>query len=169
MRRPSQDEFATFYKGYIDLVSGNQIIDSLTLGLKRVDPILRNLSSEQWDHRYEPEKWSIKETWLHVIDTERIMAYRALRMARGDSTPIPGFDQDSYVPLSGAESRSGNDILEEYHAVRAASIALFLHMNEDVLDRRGIASGYSFSVRALGFIIAGHELHHLQILQERYL
>jgi uncharacterized damage-inducible protein DinB len=120
-------------------------------------------------HRYAAAKWTIKEVLVHVVDDERIYAYRALRFARGDRTQLPGFEQDDYTPLSGANQRPLDDILAEYAAVREATIALFRGLPEEALLRSGVADGKRASVRALGYHIAGHEAHHVSILRERYL
>lgn len=118
---------------------------------------------------YAQGKWTIAEVLIHLMDTERIFQYRALRFARNDKTELQGFDQDSYVPESQAPNRSRNDILEEFIAIRKSSIALFASLNDEMLLRSGLASGAKMSVRALGFVICGHQVHHFNILQERYL
>lgn len=118
---------------------------------------------------YAQGKWTIAEVLIHLMDTERIFQYRALRFARNDKTELQGFDQDSYVPESQAPNRNRNDILEEFIAIRKSSIALFASLNDEMLLRSGLASGAKMSVRALGFVICGHQIHHFNILQERYL
>ena len=169
MKRPEQHEASGYFWGYIDKVPEMDFQHVLRTSLAESVLTLNELSDSQWDYRYEKGKWSIKEAWLHVIDTERIMAYRALRIARNDKTPLMGFEQDDYVPFSHADKRSPASILEEYSAVRTATLRQFEHYDEEVLDRLGTASNSPFSVRALGFIIAGHERHHMKIIKERYL
>jgi hypothetical protein len=118
--------------------------------------------------RYAPGKWSVKEVVLHLADTERIMAYRALRIARGDATPLPGFDENAYVPLSGADAQSLDALLGEWADVRRATLSLFRHLPVEAWTRRGTASRFPVTVRALAGIIAGHERQHLVTLEERY-
>ena len=131
--------------------------------------LLQSLSEEKSLHRYTPGKWSIRESWLHVADTQRILTYRALRIARGDQKPLTGFDQDPYVALSGADNRTWRSILDEYQAVRKSSLALFRGLPDDAWPRSGTASNNPVSVRALAFIVAGHDLHHRKLLTEKYL
>jgi uncharacterized damage-inducible protein DinB len=169
MRRPTPLEAADFYSGYIDKVPGNDFLQVLKNNASTTLAFLSNLTPIQWDYRYAPDKWSIKEMILHIIDSERIFTYRALRIARGDQTPLPGFEQNDYVPLSKASERSAESIISEYQAVRNASLALFTNFDDDMLHRKGTASETPITVLALGFIVAGHELHHLNILKERYL
>jgi hypothetical protein len=118
--------------------------------------------------RYAPGKWSVREVVMHLSDVERIMAYRALRVARGDATPLPGFDENAYAPLSNAEALTISALAEEWSDVRRASLSMFRHLPAEAWTRRGTASGAPVSVRALAWIIAGHELHHLSVLIERY-
>lgn len=166
----SPNEYAEFYSNYINLAPGKQsIIDSLTISAKEVMKYYSNLSDEKLHYRYAEGKWTLKEMLLHIIDTERIFSYRALRFARKDNTPLQGFEQDDYVAYSNANKRSLNNLLEEYKAVRKATSTLFVSFEEDVLKQMGIASNNEISVRAIGFIISGHEMHHLNIAKERYM
>ena len=169
MRRPLDHENAAYYTRYIDQVDGVDFLRPLKTNLESTCNFLMSLSEEEWNFNYAPGKWNIKEVVMHMIDTERIFAYRALRIARDDSTPLAGFDQDAYVPESNANQRSGHSIIEEYQAVRKASIVMFQHFSDAMLTRLGTASGNPFSALALGFIIVGHENHHLSILRDRYL
>ena len=169
IRRPLQHENAAFYTTYIDKVEGADAFKVMKDNLATTTSFLKSLTLDTWNHRYAPEKWNVKEVMLHVIDTERIFAYRALRFARNDQTPLAGFDQDAYVPCSGAETRSPDSIIEEYAAVRLATIALYKNFTNDMMVKMGTASNNPFSTLALSFIIVGHENHHLQILRERYL
>ncbi|UOQ71168.1 DinB family protein [Hymenobacter cellulosilyticus] len=161
------------YLAYCDLYINNipEGADPLYILEKLPDALheaVGQLSDEQARFAYAPGKWSIKEMLVHVIDTERIFAYRALRMSRNDKTDLPGYEQDDYVPASEANERPLSDILAEYATVRAATLSLFRSFSETQLARTGTANGGPASVRALLFIIPGHELHHLRILRERY-
>jgi hypothetical protein len=145
------------------------VVETLERQLGETLALLGGLSEEQAGARYEPGKWSVKELVGHVVDTERIFAYRALRFARGDRTPIPGFEQDPYVAGGNFDARTLRDLADEFACVRRATVALLRHLGEDAWRRTGTASDNEVSVRALAHIIAGHELHHLNVLRERYL
>ncbi len=161
-------EFAPFYRPYIDNVRGCSIQDALEKDAKALNEILRSVDAELADFAYAPGKWTVKEVLIHCMDAERIFTYRALRFLRGDQTELSGFDQDSYVPESMAYSRTIGNIKKEWLAVRAATSILFKHSNEQALLRQGKANGFNVSVRALGLIIAGHNLHHVSVLKEKY-
>ena len=168
--KPAPGESPPYAKMYLDyLPADDRVLAHLEEGLVQVEGLARGLTEAQLLHRYAPGKWSVKEVLLHVVDDERIYAYRALRFARGDGAPLPGFDENAYAPLSGADRRSVGSILEEYRAVRAATIALFAHLPEEALDRSGTADGNRATVRALAWHIAGHERRHLAVIRERYL
>ncbi|GGG54491.1 DinB family protein [Hymenobacter glacieicola] len=168
--RPGADQYAPYYATYIRLVpEGHNPLQQLREQPVTLRQLLHGLSDEQARLRYAPGKWSIKESLVHVLDTERIFAYRALRIARGDQQPLPGFDQDAYVPASGADIRPLEDILGEYTAVRTATLSLLESFPAEVYERVGTASASPVSVRALAYMLAGHEAHHLNLLQERYL
>ena len=169
MHTPYENESAPFYHGYINQVSEITIADALTASRDEVQTFLQALTPEQWAYRYAPEKWSLKEMWVHVVDTERVMAYRALRIARGDQTALPGFEENAFAEASFADGRSPESILEEYQAQRASTLLMFQHMDESAYTRIGTASGHPISVRALAYIISGHERHHLQVARNRYL
>ena len=168
-QRPQPEECAPYYHLYIQQVEGNNILNSLSNQKEQTLEFLRGLEPPVWSHRYASDKWTVKELMLHVIDTERIFAYRALRIARNDQTPIEGFEQDDYVPFSGADARNPTSIIEEYAAVREASLQLFRQFSPEMWSRQGIASSRPFTARSLAYITAGHELHHLRILREKYL
>jgi len=168
-RRPDANEFAEYYAHYIGKVPSDDFLSVLESSTNTTVELLRSLNDEQWSYAYAAGKWTVKEMILHIIDTERIFAYRALRVARRDATALPGFDQDDYVPTSMANSRSGDSIIAEYQAVRAATIELFKGMDETSYSFIGQASNFPVSPLSLGFITAGHEIHHIQILNERYL
>lgn len=167
--RPDPSEYAPFYAGYIAKVPDGDLIGVLEANLEEFSRTLGALAEVRGGFAYAPGKWTLKEVIGHVIDAERVFSYRAMWIARGDLAPLPGFDEKPWVPLSGANARSVADLLGEFRAVRAATLALFRHLPADSVTRRGVASGQEVSVRALAWIIAGHAIHHLGILRERYL
>jgi uncharacterized damage-inducible protein DinB len=167
--RPSTTEYAPYYGQYIGLVPEGDIVQTLSLQLEETLSLLGNISESQAGHRYAPDKWSIKEVIGHIVDSERIFAYRALRFARNDKAPIEGFDQDEFAQNSGFDERSLADLVEEFNHVRRANLLLFRSLSDEALSRQGIASEVEVSVRALLFIIAGHERHHMEVLKTRYL
>jgi hypothetical protein len=166
--RPESGEYAPYYEAYIALVPGNDIVGVLEAQRKQMMQLFAARSERDGNFRYAPEKWTVKEVLGHVSDTERIFAYRALRIARGDQTPLSGFEQDDYVRAGGFGERTLADLAEEFAHVRNATVALFRSVGKDAWLRRGIANKNEVSVRALAFIVAGHELHHRHILEERY-
>lgn len=165
---PAAPEYAPFYHTYVKLITGDPL-EALRRQPQELRQLLAGLTEEQTLFRYAPGKWSIKENLVHMLDTERIFAYRALRIGRGDTTPLPGFEQDDYVPASGADARPLADILGEYDNVRAATLSLLESFTAEAVGRLGTASGQPVSVRALAYILPGHEAHHLNLLRERYL
>ncbi|MBT9394661.1 DinB family protein [Hymenobacter sp. NST-14] len=165
---PAATEYGPYYYTYVKLIAGDPL-EALRRQPRELRQLLAGLTEEQGTFRYAPGKWSIKENLVHMLDTERIFAYRALRISRGDTTPLPGFEQDDYVPASGADSRPLAAILAEYDAVRAATLSLFESFTPAAISRQGTASGQPVSVRALAYILPGHEAHHLNLLRERYL
>jgi hypothetical protein len=167
--RPEPGEYAEYYARYVSLTSGEDICSILEGQSGELSTLLTPLTASQAGHRYAPGKWSIGEVVGHLSDTERVMAYRALRIARGDSTPLPGFDENLFVERSGHGERPLADLLAELAAVRASTVTLFRGLPEEAWGRRGQANGKEVSVRAIAYIIAGHELHHRRILEERYL
>lgn len=169
LQRPTAQEYNEYYKGYIDKVTTNDIIAALSDGQKEMEHFCQQVPFNKWEYRYAEGKWTVKEVLMHIIDTERIMAYRALRVARNDKTSLAGFNQDDYIPTSNANLRTPDSLLAEYKAVRASTLALFLHFDEEMFSRIGTANGSPISPRALAFIIAGHEIHHWAILREKYL
>jgi hypothetical protein len=166
---PAPDEYAAFYADYVARVPpGADLLDLLARQREQTLARFAAVTERQGGYRYAPGKWSVKEVLVHLCDAERIMAYRALRIGRGDGTPLPGFDENAYVPLSGADALPLAGLAAEWGDVRRASLSLFLHFPSEAWTRRGTASGLPVSVRALGYIIAGHEHHHLEVLGERY-
>ncbi len=162
-------EYAPFYATYISKVGDGELHELLESGKQASTKLFESIAEEKHEYRYASNKWTIKEVLQHIIDTERIFAYRALRFGRGDKSAIAGFDQNDYNTSALANRRSLSDLLAEYKAVRESTQALFQSMNEDMLLSEGLASGFNVSARALGFMISGHEKHHLGILEEKYL
>lgn len=166
--RPDASEYAPYYGRYISLVPEEDIVAALEKQAPQTIALLQSGGSKA-DFRYEPGKWSVKEVLGHINDTERIMAYRALRIARGDKTPIEGYEQDDYARDGNFGQRSLGDLIAEFSSIRGATIALFRSFEPDAAARRGIANKNEISARALAYVIAGHELHHRRILAEKYL
>jgi hypothetical protein len=167
--RPAPGEAALYYDRYISLVPGNDILGALDDQRRQTLLFLSGLTDAHGDLRYAPDKWSLKEVLGHLNDTERIMSYRALRIARADATPIEGYEPDDYTRNSPFARCTIEDLIEDYIAVRRATISLFRNLDEPAWTRRGTASDNEVTVRALAYIIAGHELHHRKILEEKYL
>lgn len=165
----SQTEFAPFYSTYISMVDEVDLVDELEISVHEFIKFIQNIPLDKYDYRYAEGKWTIKDIIQHIMDAERIFAYRALRIARNDKTPLASFEENDYADIAGANERSIRDLLTELAIVRQSTIALFKTLNEEVLQRVGIASGFEVSVRALGFIIIGHQKHHEKIFKERYL
>lgn len=166
--RPQPGEYAPYYDRYIRLVKGDDILDTLDQQRRQTMLLLSGRDDDDGDFRYAPEKWNAKEVLGHVCDTERIFAYRALRIARADATPVEGFEQDDYVRNGAFAQRALADLVEDFIAVRRATLSLLRNLDEAAWTRRGIANKNEVSVRALAYIIAGHELHHRRILEEKY-
>ncbi|MBI5914952.1 MAG: DinB family protein [Bacteroidetes bacterium] len=168
-RRPQPNEFGPYFNTYISKVETGDIVQLLTERQHSTLGFLKKIPEAKWDYRYAEGKWSIKEVLLHVIDGERVFAYRALRIARGDKTPLASFDENLLAANCHADSRTPDSLMAEYEAVSNATIHLFRHLTDDDLGQIGTASGQPASPLALGYIIAGHEKHHLGIIRERYL
>ena len=167
--KPETSEYAAFYEKYVALVPNTDIVSALEAQRLQMSQLLAACSERDGNFRYAPEKWTMKEVVGHVTDTERIFAYRALRIARGDATPLPGFEQDDYVRTAGCARRQLREVAEEFAAVRGETVALYRSLDDEAWTRRGVANKNEVSVRALAFITAGHELHHRRLLEERYL
>ncbi len=167
-KRPVVGDYAPFYQNYIDQVPVGNLLEILTENTQRFVTKLQEISNTQWDYSYQAGKWTVKEIIVHIIDTERIMSYRALRVARGDATPLPGFEQDDYVQNMNISHRQPSSIIQEFNAVRASTTTLFENMESNVWNNRGVASGHPITVNALAYIIIGHVYHHLQVLKEKY-
>lgn len=162
-------EYNNYYSGYINQVTGGNIMESLEKGKTEILKFFESIPGEKWIYSYADGKWTIKEVVQHLLDTERVFAYRALCFSRKDDVELPGFDQDDYLRNSNANSRTKESLIEEYLSIRDASISLFKSFSEEMLLQIGIASNNPLSVRAAGYIIAGHEIHHCNVIKERYL
>ena len=169
MQRPEPSEYEEYYGTYVHKVPDGEILDLLDQGIRRTLQVLGDLPIESETFSYAPGKWTLREVVGHMVDTERVFSYRALSIARQDPSPLPGMDQDPWVAHSNARSRSLASLLAEFEATRRSSIALFASFDEAMWPLRGEASGCEFSVRAFPYIVAGHEIHHLQVLEKRYL
>jgi hypothetical protein len=165
---PELSKVPVFYHKYIKLVGS----DDLVIAFKKHQEFisfLNDIKEHLWDFKYAPDKWSIKEVAQHIIDAERVFCYRALTFSRKDSGPLPGFDENKFTAHSNAGKRTKKDLMEELEAVQKASIYLFNSFDEEQLNNEGVANGNPIQVKAIGFIIVGHTLHHQNILRDRYL
>ena len=167
--KPDASEFNEYYGNYVSLVEEADILCTLEDQIREARDLFAGFPEERGSHAYAEGKWTIKEVVSHLLDGERIFAYRLLRIARGDETPMEGFEQDGYITNSHANERSFNDMLCEFGELRAANLRLMCSMDETDWNRVGTASGFPVSARALAYIMAGHVRHHLNIIQERYL
>lgn len=165
----SINEYAPFYEGYILKSEGIPLIEGLKSGLENTSQFFNEFPKNKWGFSYAEGKWTPKEILLHLIDAERVFAYRALLISRSENPEIKGFDQDEFVLNSNANSRTETSLIKEYTHVRNATISLFESFSSKTLLRLGKANGAQVSVRAIGRIIVGHEIHHINILKERYL
>jgi uncharacterized damage-inducible protein DinB len=166
---PEASEYAPYYGKYIALVPDRNVVETLEAQMNETVALLSSLTEAQATHRYAPGKWTLKQVLGHVSDSERIFAYRILRISRGDQTPIEGFEQDDYVRTGPFDRMPLAALIDEFQAVRRATVALIRPLDRDAWTRRGIANKNEISVRALAYIIAGHELHHRNILRSHYL
>ncbi len=165
--KPKPGDYAPYYEIYIRLVEAD-VVTTLEEQIISTIELFNSIPEDKGSYAYEEGKWTIKEVLGHMIDTERIMAYRALAFARGEKQPIPGFEQDDYVNNANFNQRTLKDLINEFKAVRESNIILFRSFTEEMLNRKGTASGNEITVLALLFIIAGHEKHHINILREKY-
>lgn len=164
------NEYSQFYANYVALVSDEYtLLEELEISVHRLVKFVREIPMDKFDYRYAEGKWTIKDILQHLVDAERVFAYRALCFARNDKTELPGFEEDDYVIEANANKRSIQDLLTELLIVRQSSLALFKSFNDEQLMRIGTASNNPMSVRALGFIIIGHQNHHQRVFEERYL
>ena len=167
--RPTPEEFNEFYQDYIDQVPDGDILDFLKSQRLRMNELISSFPESRIDYRYADGKWSAKQVVGHVVDTEWIFTYRALRIARNDRTPMAGMDQNEFMAGANFGDRTLESLGQEFNHLRSASVELFSSFNEGVMSRSGTASGFPFTVRALIYIIGGHTEHHMCVLQERYL
>lgn len=169
MSRPESNEYDPYFERYISLVPDADITDTLAAQPAELRVVFGGCTEEKGSFAYDPAKWSVKEVLGHLIDGERMFGYRSFRIARGDMTPIEGFEQDGYIENARANFRSFADLLDEFELLRVANVLMFNNLNEADWQRTGTANSSSVSVRALAYIMAGHVTHHLKILKERYL
>jgi hypothetical protein len=169
MNRPEKDEFASYYLPYVNAVPEGDIISVLSQQLESTKLLLKNITEEQGKFRYGPDKWTVKEVVGHMTDTERIMAYRLLCIARGETVSLPGFDENQYVEHASFNEQSLEQLLEDFAIVRQSTLALMKSFSADVWMRRGLANNTEVTVRGTAYIIAGHAIHHSRIIKERYL
>ena len=167
--RPQEDEYAPYYADYVAEVGDRDVIAVLRAQLDDTSMLLGKMSGEQAAHRYAPDKWSVKEVIGHIVDTERVFAFRAMSIARGETQPLPGMDQDPYVAAGRFDRRPLASLQSELAHQRRANLELFAGFDADAWRRTGVANDAAVSVRALAFIMAGHEAHHVRVVRERYL
>lgn len=167
--RPSAGHFAPFYAGYIDRVGDEDVLALLEEEFEPTVAMFRELREEQLLFRYAPGKWSVKQLLGHLIDSERVFQYRALRFARADQTPLPGFEENDYAEQGDFDARPIEELLAEFTAVRQSSLTLLRGFSPEMFERTGIANGNVMSVAAIAWVMVGHQRHHLVVLRERYL
>jgi len=167
--RPDSSEYASFYAGYVSLVPEGDVLDLLARQIDDTAALIGGLNETQAGYRYAPGKWSIREIVGHVADAERVFSYRALRIGRNDQTPLPSFDENAWMPYGNFDARPLADLLSELRAVRQSTLALYRSFTPEAVARRGVASQKDISVRAIIYVTAGHERHHVTVLRERYL
>ena len=165
----STSEYNSYYQNYIDLVNNVSLPEALEIGLRNTPKFFKGITEVKWNYRYAENKWTPKDILQHIIDTERVFTYRALYFSRADSANLKGFDENIFAQNANANNKSIDVLLSEYSAVRNASIHLFKNFDDTQLKRTGIANDSIMSVAAAGFIICGHEIHHQNIINERYL
>lgn len=169
MTAPQPNEYAPFYEKYVSKIGDMDVIAILQDQLRQDIPTMLNLPADRHDHAYAPGKWTLKEVIGHMADTERIFAYRVMRIGRGDSTPLPGFDENMYVPNSRIGRRHFDDVVGELASVRMASLTLIESLDDEALAQFGTASGYPVSTKGVIYSLAGHWMHHTGIIRDRYL
>jgi uncharacterized damage-inducible protein DinB len=163
------EEVPSFYHRYLKAVPETELLPALQHASNVLWAVINDLPSDRHEYRYAEDKWSVKDVLQHIVDGERIFSYRALRFARNDSTPLPGFEENDYAPEARTHQRGLHAIMREHDAVRQATIELFKSFDDLALQRSGMANDTRISVRGLGWVIAGHAQHHARILRERYL
>jgi hypothetical protein len=168
LQRPAPGEYAPFYAGYVERVPEADVLAALERQPREVADLARRVPPERETHRYAPGKWSVREVFGHVLDAERVFAYRALAFARGDAAALPGFDEKLWTPAAGHDRCALADLASEFAQLRAANVLMLSRLTPEDWERRGTASGALVTVRALAYIMAGHVRHHLAVLRERY-
>ena len=168
LERPAENEYDPYYGRYISLVPEGMFLDLLGIQTHQTREFFEKLSEETANYRYAPDKWSIKEVLGHIMDSERVFAYRALCIARGEQQSLPGFDQDAYAAAANYDSIPVTKIVQQYTALRVSTFLLFEQLSAEASNRMGLANGKQISVRALAYIIAGHERHHMNVITEKY-
>lgn len=163
------DEYSKFNATYIQALENVELFEELEISLHSFIKFVQNIPLDKFDYSYAEGKWTIKEIIQHIIDTERIFAYRALRISRNDKTPLPGFEENDYAQNTDAKTRSIQDLLTEFSAVRHSNLLMFKSFSDEQLRRIGTASNHEISVRAIGFLLLGHVKHHQKVFEERYL
>jgi DinB family protein len=169
MKRPLPSEYFEFYAGYISLVKNENVIKELQDQVLDLQVLISSVPTEKEDHAYVHGKWTIKEVIGHIIDTERIMAYRAFRISRKDKTSLSGFDENIFIANSNFNHRSLYDLAHEFSLMRESNIVLFKSFSEEMINEMGVANGKDISVRALLYIIVGHTTHHMNVIRDKYL
>ena len=164
-----ENEYSGHFGTYIKQAGDGILIEELEISLHEFIRFVQNIPMDKFDYRYAPGKWTIKDIIQHVMDTERIFAYRALRFSRNDKMPLPSFEEDDYANNTNSNSRSIQDLLTEFSALRHSTLLFYKSLSEEQLKRIGMASGNQISVRALGFVLIGHQKHHQKVFEERYL
>lgn len=169
LKRPDLEEFPVYMRSYVQLIPEGDIIQILNGQMASTQEIFSAVTEKQAEYRYAEGKWTLSEVLGHLTDTERIMNYRILRIARGDKSPLMGFDENEYVQEASFNERTIADLLEDYQNVRRATISLLKGMPQKSLQNKGNANGFEVTVETIAYMIAGHELHHIKIIQEKYL
>jgi uncharacterized damage-inducible protein DinB len=167
--KPDFNTLPPFYKNYVMHVQEMDMLEALKFSIAETDTLLSAVPEQLGEYRYAEGKWSIKELLCHMMDAERIFCYRALRFARNDATPLPGFEENDYAPEANAHGRTLKQLLEEMKRLRATTVDLFTSFTPEMLQRKGTANNNLISVINIGYVIAGHETHHRKVLAERYL
>ncbi len=169
MARPGDKEYADFYHTYVTKVQAIEVTDALLEGLQILSEVISNIDEADSEYRYEAGKWSIKQIISHLIDAERIFSYRALRYARNDKTSLPGFSENYYSENTNADERTFSDLINESNRLHQSTLDLFMSFNDEMLSRSGIANKNEIRVLALGFVTAGHKIHHAKVIKDRYM
>ncbi len=169
MRRPDTTEYGDYYSLYVDQVPDGDVMEILSAGVGLTHRALEGIPAQRETYRYQPGKWSVREVLGHMVDVERVFSYRALSIARADPARLPSMDQDQWAADSNAGERTVASLLEDLARARASSLAIFDSLPAEAWGRRGIASDFELTARACAYILAGHEIHHRRVLEEKYL